>query len=127
MSAVDGTSGSRDAVSGRPSVLSLSITSRSALFSSYMPFLKAGGLFVPTLKRYALGEEVFMLLSLMDDANRLPIAGKVAWLTPHGAQRNKKQGVGIQFSEDESGRAAKTRIEALLGSRLDSARSTYSL
>ncbi len=98
----------------RPSVLSLNINSRSALHAAYMPFLKKGGIFVPTAKPYALGDEVFMLLSLMDEPGKLPIAGSVIWVTPAGAQGNKTQGIGVQFSDDESGQAARRKIEAIL-------------
>lgn len=111
----------------RPSVLSLNIQSKSALLAAYMPFLSRGGIFVATSKRYGLGDEVFMLLSLMDDPERLPIAGRVVWVTPGGAQGNKAQGIGIQFSDNESGQTAKTRIESVLGGHLGSTRATHTL
>jgi type IV pilus assembly protein PilZ len=98
----------------RPSVLSLNINSRSALYAAFMPYLKRGGIFVPTAKAYALGDEVFMLLSLMEEPGKLPIAGTVVWVTPSGAQGNKTQGIGVQFSEDESGQAARRKIESIL-------------
>lgn len=112
---------------GRPSVLSLNINSRSALFASYMPFLKRGGLFVPTTRAYSLGDEIFMLLSLMDDPVRLPIAGLVVWVTPPGAHSNQTQGVGVHFGDDESGQVARTKIETLLGAYLGSTRPTHSM
>ena len=52
------------AVVARPGVLSLNIREKAALYAAYMPFLKGGGIFIPTSRQYALGEEVFMLLSL---------------------------------------------------------------
>ena len=61
----------------RPSVLSLNINSKSALYAAYMPFLKNGGIFVPTSREYRLGDEVFMLLQLMDDPAKMPVAGAV--------------------------------------------------
>ena len=98
----------------RPSVLSLNINSKSALFAAYMPYLKRGGIFVPTAKNYTLGDEVFMLLSLMDEPGKFPIAGTVVWVTPAGAQGNKTQGIGVQFSADESGQAARRKIDTIL-------------
>lgn len=120
-------SAGQGSVTGRPGVLSLSINSRSALYASYMPFLKKGGLFVATTRSYVLGEEVFVLLNLMHEPMRLPIAGHVVWITPAQAQGNKIQGIGIQFSDDETGNTAKTKIEALLGSHLNSSRPTQTL
>ena len=70
----------------RQGILSLAIKDKGALYNAYMPFVKGGGLFVPTAKRYGLGDEVFILLTLMEDKDRLPIAGKVIWVTPPGAQ-----------------------------------------
>lgn len=111
----------------RPGVLAVSINSKSALYASYMPFLKRGGLFIPTNRTYALDEEVFVLLSLLSDATKLPIAGKVVWITPAGAHSNKTQGIGVHFSDDESGQTARTRIEALLGSHLGSSRMPHTM
>lgn len=109
----------------RPSVLSLNISSKAALYAAYMPFLKRGGIFVPTAKAYALGDEVFMLLSLMDEPGKLPIAGSVVWITPSGAQGNKTQGIGVHFSDDESGQQARAKIEGMLGGHLGSNRPTH--
>lgn len=111
----------------RSSVLSLNISSKSALYAGYMPHLKNGGIFIPTTRHYTLGDEVFILLSLMDDPNKLPIAGTVVWITPAGAQNNKAQGAGIHFKADEGGIEARRRIEALLGGVMHSSRPTHTL
>jgi len=74
-----------------------------------------------------LGDEIFMLLTLMDDPVKLPIAGLVVWVTPPGAQSNQTQGVGVHFGDDESGQIAKSRIETLLGAHLSSTRPTHSM
>ena len=76
--------GAATAAGARPGVLSLNIRERAALYAAYMPFLKGGGIFIPTSRQYQLGEEVFMLLSLMDDPNRIAVQGKVVWITPEG-------------------------------------------
>lgn len=111
----------------RPGVLSLSIKEKSALFAAYMPFIKGGGLFIPTNKQYKMGEEVFMLLTLMDDPAKLPVSGKVVWITPSGAHGNRIQGVGVQFAFNESGKAAQNKIEGMLGGSLKSVRPTHTM
>lgn len=63
-------------------ILSLTIKDRTVLYAAYMPFVRHGGLFVPTNKKYELGEEVFILLALMDEPEKIPINGKVVWVTP---------------------------------------------
>lgn len=45
----------------------MTIKDKGALYQAYMPFVKDGGLSVPTSTAYRLGEEIFMLLSLPDD------------------------------------------------------------
>lgn len=111
----------------RPGVLSLSIKEKSALFAAYMPFIKGGGLFIPTNKHYKMGEDVFMLLTLMDDPAKLPVSGKVVWITPPGSHGSRTQGVGVQFAFNESGKAAQNKIEGLLGGSLKSSRPTHTM
>jgi len=100
---------------------------KGALYAAYMPFLKGGGIFIPTSRSYALGEEVFMLLSLMDDPNRIAVQGKVVWITPEGVQGSRTQGIGVQFTLDETGAAARAAIEKILGETLASSRPTHTL
>lgn len=111
----------------RQGMLSMSINSKSALYAAYMSFLTNGGLFIPTSRQYGLGDEVFMMLQLMDDPTRYPLAGKVAWVTPAGAQGGKAQGVGIHFGDDDAAKTLRARIEQILGGHLSSARPTHTL
>ncbi|HEV7618582.1 MAG TPA: PilZ domain-containing protein [Burkholderiaceae bacterium] len=111
----------------RPSVLSLAIKEKAALYAAYMPFLANGGIFVPTNKTYKIADEIYLILSLMEDTSKYPVAGKVAWVTPAGANNNKAQGIGVHFPGDESGQRVKQRIEELLGAALGSSRATHTL
>lgn len=97
----------------QPGILTLNIKDKSALFAAYMPFVKNGGLFIPTSKEYRLGDEVFILLTLMDSAERLPVAGKVVWVTPRAAQGKRVQGIGVQFSLQDGG-STQQKIETQL-------------
>jgi type IV pilus assembly protein PilZ len=118
---------SSGAAVARPSVLSLPIKEKAALYAAYMPFLANGGIFVPTNKAYKIGDEIYLILTLMDDPTKYPIAGKIAWITPAGANNSKAQGIGVHFSSDESGQRVKQRIEELLGAALRSSRATHTL
>jgi type IV pilus assembly protein PilZ len=111
----------------RPSVLSIVIKEKEALHAAYMPFLKGGGIFVPTSKRYNLGDEIYLILTLLDDQNKYPLAGKVAWITPSTAGNGKSQGVGVHFFNDESSSRIRQRIEELIGSLLHSTKATQTL
>lgn len=114
------------AVAGRPSVLSLSIKEKAALYAAYMPYLKNGGVFVPTTRPYQLGDDVYLILTLLDDPTRIPVAGKVVWMSP-AAGGSKTPGIGVHFPADESGQNARKRIEDALGAALKSARPTHTL
>lgn len=109
-----------------PGILTITIDKKETLYKAYMPFVEHGGLFIQTKKEYRLGDEVFMLLSLMDDADKLPVAGKVVWVTPQNAQANRKPGIGIQFSEQDRGQA-RARIETHLAGRLESDEPTHTM
>lgn len=107
------------------SILSVTISDESALHGAYMSFLQNGGLFVPTTRPYRLGDEVFLLLTLMDEPEKLPVAGRVVWVTPRGAQGNRQSGIGIEFSDEDVTVVAK--IENYLGGSLTSERVTHTL
>ena len=110
----------------RQGILSLTIKDKSALYAAYMQFVQNGGLFIPTSKNYKLGDEVFMLLSLMDEAERIPVAGKIIWVTPVGAEGNRAAGIGVQFS-DQDGGMARNKIESYLAGSLKSDKPTQTM
>ena len=93
--------------SNKPGLLTLTIKDKSALYLAYMPFVKNGGLFIPTNSNYRLGDEVFMLLNLMGEEEKLPVAGRVIWMTPKGAQGKRTAGIGVQFSDQDRGNTQK--------------------
>ncbi len=98
----------------RQGFLSLQLKDKAHLYAAYMPYLKSGGIFVPTNKRFSLGDEVFVMLTLPESSERLPVPGKVVWITPLGAQGNRAAGVGVQFAEGGDGEALRGKIDALL-------------
>jgi type IV pilus assembly protein PilZ len=111
----------------RPSVIQLVFREKGALYAAYIPLLSDGGLFVPTAREYRLGEDIYLLLSLPDDAQRYPVAGKVAWLTPNNASGGRTQGVGVRFPADEKTRGLKLKIEEILGTAISSSKPTQTL
>jgi type IV pilus assembly protein PilZ len=105
-------------------VIQLAIKERAALFAAYIPYFTEGGVFIPTSRDYKLGDDVYVLLSLPDDTQRYPVAGKVAWITPPKASGSRTQGIGILFPKDEKSKALKLKIEELLGANMASDRPT---
>ena len=111
----------------RPSVIQLAIKEKAALYEAYIPLFSEGGIFIPTSREYKLGDDIYVLLSLPDDTQRYPVAGKVAWVTPAKASANRTQGVGILFPKDEKSKALKTKIEEILGNHLGTDRPTQTI
>jgi type IV pilus assembly protein PilZ len=111
----------------RPSVVQLAIKEKAALYAAYIPLFKEGGLFIPTTREYQLGADVYVLLTLPEDTQRYPVAGKVAWVTPARAAGNRTQGVGVRFPNDEKSRLLKLKIEEILGAHLASDRPTQTI
>ncbi|HEY7885886.1 MAG TPA: PilZ domain-containing protein [Cellvibrionaceae bacterium] len=109
----------------RNGILSLTIKDKAVLYAAYMPYVLNGGLFIPTNKAYKLGDEVFMLLNLMDEPEKIPVAGKVVWVTPKGAQGNRAAGIGVQFTDEDN--TAITKIENYLAGSLESDRPTHTM
>jgi len=108
-------------------VIQLAIKEKSALHAAYIPLFTEGGIFIPTTRDYRLGDDVYVLLSLPEDSQRYPVAGKVAWITPAKAANNRVQGVGIMFPKDEKSRLLKLKIEEILGVHLASERPTQTI
>lgn len=115
------------AAGARPSVIQLVFREKGALYAAFIPVFTEGGLFVPTTRDYRLGEDIYLLLSLPEDAQRYPVAGKVAWITPANASGGRTQGVGVRFPVDEKTRVLRTKIEGILGTALQSTKPTQTI
>ncbi|MCH9690866.1 MAG: PilZ domain-containing protein [Gammaproteobacteria bacterium] len=109
----------------RNAILSVKLQDEALLYAAYMPFVKNGGLFISTEKSYHLGSEVFLLLTLMDEPEKLPIVGKVIWITPERAQGNRTPGIGVQFNDKDN--LVQGKIEVYLAGVLGSSRPTNTL
>lgn len=103
--------------------LSCVFQNENALFLSFMPFVRDGGLFVRTKQTYQLDDQVTLLLTFFDEPEVHRVQGRVVWITPQGAQGNKMAGIGVQFSS-ENKRQMCNKIETYLAGRLKSALST---
>ncbi len=111
----------------RPSVIQLAIKEKAALYAAYISSFTEGGVFIPTARDYKLGDDVYVLLTLPEDPQRYPVAGKVSWITPARASGNRTQGVGVRFPSDEKSKQLKIKIEGILGAHLASDRPTQTI
>ena len=110
----------------RPSVISLAIREKAALYAAYMPFLQGGGIFVPTNRAANLGDDLYLILTLLEDSTKFAVPGKVVWMTPPGST-GRQQGLGIQFARNDAGEQVRAKIEELIGRALRSSRPTHTI
>ncbi len=83
-------------------VLTLTIQDKSVLDCACMSFLRNSGLFEPATRPHRLGDEVFLLLTLMEEPEKLPVADRVVWITPEGAQGRR---VSVSSSQTKMSRS----------------------
>ena len=111
----------------RPDVISLNLKGKSALYASWLPLLKGGGLFMQTTNDHQLGDELLVVLTFLDEPMKMPLTGKVAWLNPAHATGNRPQGVAMQLPDNDAGRELKKKIEGILAPVAKSDRTTHTL
>lgn len=104
-------------------ILNCTFSSEAALYLSYMPFLKGGGLFIRSTQMYPLGQQVSLSVVLLNEQEPFLVNGKVVWITPKGTQGNKPPGIGVQFLGDDS-RYLTNKIETYLAGLLKSTQLT---
>lgn len=124
---MNATAADADSRTARPSVIQLNIKEKAALYASYIPLFKEGGIFVPSQRDYKMGDSIFVMLSLPDDPQKYAIAGKVAWITPANASGGRTQGVGVRFGTDDKSAELRTKIENRLGNAMNSDRITHTV
>ena len=105
--------------SEKSGVFFVNIPTKAELYRAYMPFVLGGGLFIPTNRDFGLGDEVFMLVNLMGEPEKIPVAGEVVWLTPKCAQGGREAGIGVRFTGDD-GDEVRNKIETYLAGALNS-------
>lgn len=110
---------------GKKTMIALTIKDKVVLHKCYMPFIKNGGLFIANRTEYDLEDDVFILLTLMDEAEKIPVAGKVVWIANKGVKSPHAPGVGIQFSDPEN--IARDKIETYLVGSLNSSNATATM
>jgi type IV pilus assembly protein PilZ len=105
--------------------LSLTIKDKIMLRAAYMPFVTHGGLFIPTLKSYKLGDNLTLLVNLMSEPEQIQVSGQVVWITPTGAVGNRAAGIGVQFTEGHQ--AIRHKIETYLADSPEAERQTHTM
>jgi type IV pilus assembly protein PilZ len=93
---------------------------------SYMPFVKDGGLFIPTKDPFSLGDNIVVNLQLPGKKEALTIEGKVIWVTPKNALHHVASGVGVQFTGTNA-KKVQGEIEASLDKGIDVGGYTYGI
>lgn len=109
-----------------PTVLSVSIKEKETLYSAYMPFIKDGGIFLPTDIAFNLGDEVLILMTIPGESVPSQLLGIVVWLTQN-EQRGLPKGAGFRFVKEEGGAAISRKIESMLAGALQLNKPTFTI
>lgn len=84
------------------------------LNKAYLPFIKGGGLFIPSNEQnFQMDEEIFLKVDLEGAAEPFRLVGKVAWISTHTDGKEYPRGIGVQF-QDEEGKRLNMEIKSLL-------------
>jgi len=93
---------------------------------SYMPFIKDGGLFIPSFQSYSLGDSVVVDLQLPGKKDSLRIEGTVVWITPNNALHHVLSGIGIRFTGANAS-TVRSQVEAQLDNSMEVGGYTYGM
>ncbi len=106
-------------------IIQANIPDVETLFASYMPYVVGGGLFVPSKQAVKIGDEVFVLTTLPEQSQKVPLTGKVIWISQ---KQNgiKPQGFGIQLA-GEKGIYFKSEAERMLAGLKTEGRRSYTM
>ena len=106
-------------------IIQTTIPDVETLFACYMPYVQNGGLFIPSKEPATLGEEIFVLATLPEQSQKIPLKGKVVWVS-HKQNGLKMQGFGIQLT-GEKGLFFKNEAERLLAGLKTDGRKSYTM
>lgn len=101
----------------RQAIQTLALGTIDEVYSAWMPFVRHGGLFLKTTKRYSLGDPVFLVVTLPGSSERHAVACHVCWYTPARAQESRVEGIGLQFDDTHEAATLRGQIETLLAGR----------
>lgn len=109
----------------RGGIIQANIIDKDMLYQSYMPYVTGGGLFIPSKQSVKMGEEVFVLATLPEQSQKIPLTGKVIWIS-HKQNGIKLQGFGIQLT-GEKGIFYKSEAEKILAGLKATGRNSYTM
>ena len=89
-----------------------------ALYKAYMPFLHGGGIFLETIERFALGDELKLKILFKNDSYLYKINTKVVWITPSNTHDYIHCGIGVQFLDNDH-KIVCNKIEILIANMAD--------
>ena len=98
-------------------IIQVNIPDRATLQASYMGYVQGGGLFVPSKQKVKMGQEIFILATLPEQSQKIPLTGKVGF---------KPQGFAIQLSGDK-GIYYKAEAERILAGSMSLDRPSYTM
>ena len=82
------------------SLLQVNMIDRAMLQASYMPYVHGGGLFIASTQLVKMGQDIFVLATLPEQSQKIPLTGKVIWISQKQTGI-KPQGFAIQLAGEK--------------------------
>lgn len=95
-------------------VIKLNYNDKNELANSYVKYFCNGGIFIRSNHEYDFGQELFLLISILNEDILLAVSGTVCWYSPKDIELGAYYQVGVQFNNDKVGNFARETIENLL-------------
>lgn len=108
-------------------MLSISLKDKPTAYYSYMPFFAHGGFFVPTGDQFNMGDEVLLVVELLDYSEKFFLRTRVAWINRNRTSSGQPQGIGLALGDDEASVKCREYIEEQLPGLLHTDRATYTM
>ncbi len=90
-----------------------------------MPFLINGGIFIASNHKFELNQEVFLLIKVLNEPEKIPVAGKVVWLSQQSKLSSRVAGIGVEFTDADS--QAKNLLEKHLAGELNERKFSHTI
>ncbi len=108
-------------------MISISLKDKPTVYYSYMPFFAHGGFFVPTSDPFKMGDEVLLMVDLLDHPDKFILRTHVAWINQNRTSNGQSQGIGLAFGDDETAIKCRMYVEEQLPGLLHTDRATYTM
>lgn len=87
---------------GKAKALSVSLRTEESVAQCYMRRVRGGGMVIYNDDEFNIGDEVLIMLSMVNCDGRIPVSCRVVWINPKDGSGGSQM-IGLQFVNDRMG------------------------